>query len=87
MIQQIQFKEIVETGWPSQCDNGNNKGYGEANKYNMCKYYGEAIQYTPNGNLNNDVFIYWWIIDERDVGDGCGYGAWGLYDANKNFKY
>eukprot|EP01084_Bolivina_argentea_P034243 63368_1 len=64
---------LVETGWPDECDNGNNKGYGEASSDNMCKYYRQAIQYRPN----RDVNIYWWIIDERDVGDGCGYGVWG----------
>ena len=77
---------LAETGWPDQCDNGANKGFGAASVTAMCTYYNQAMDYVPSGSLNTDVKIFWWIIDDRDVGDGCGDGAWGLYDASGNFK-
>jgi len=73
---------VVETGWPSQCDSGSDKGYGAASTSALCNYYDEAKEYSTS----NDVIVYWWIIDHRDVGDGCGNGAWGLFDSSGNFK-
>ena len=73
---------LVETAWPMKCQSKADKGHGAASLTAMCKYYGQARIYNPS----KDVKIFWWLIDDRDVGDKCGAGAWGLYDASGNFK-